>query len=131
VLAGVATADVAGRGLEAIVFDMASVATVPDPAPIPPPSDPQAIRACLTPTLAAEFDREWEVVLDRVKQSKDLADLHELLNKWRHIAYAEMRDPGLYYRMLSKAEQILRAGGNPDAVPFEEMQALVHQRRVR
>lgn len=82
----------------------------------------------MTPTLAAEFDREREIVLDRVKQSKDLADLHELLNKWRHIAYAEMRDPGVYYRMLSKAEQILRTGGNANAVPFEEMQALIHQR---
>ncbi|MGH3856742.1 MAG: DUF6247 family protein [Pseudonocardiaceae bacterium] len=115
---------------EVIVFDMGSVATVSDPAPVPP-SDPQAIRACLTPTLAAEFDREWEIVLDRVKQSKDLADLHELLNKWRHTAYAETRDPGSYYRMLSKAEQILRAGSNPDAVPFEEMQALIRQRQVR
>jgi hypothetical protein len=126
----VSAAGVADRGLGAIVFGMASVATVSDPGPVPPPSDPQAIRACLTSTLAAEFDREWEVVLDRVKQSKDLADLRELLNKWRHIAYAEIRDPGLYYRMLSKAEQILRTGGNPDAVPFEKMQALIHQRQV-
>jgi len=129
VLVGVGAAGVADRGPEAMVFNMASAATVPDPAPVPP-SDPRAIRACLTPTLAAEFDREWEVVLDRVKQSKDFADLRELLNKWRHIAYAEIRDPGLYYRMLSKAEQILRTGGNPDAVPFEEMQALIHQRQV-
>ncbi len=45
---------------------------------------------------AAEFDREWEIVLDRVKQSRDLADLHELLNKWRHTAYMELRDPGSY-----------------------------------
>jgi hypothetical protein len=43
----------------------------------------------------------------------------------------EMRDPGSYHRMLSKAERILRAGGNPDAVPFEEMQALIRQRQVR
>lgn len=99
-----------GRGYR---VHMGSVATVSDPAPVPP-SDPQAIRACLAPTLAAEFDREWEIVLDRVKQSKDLADLHELLHKWRHTAYAETRDPGSYYRMLSKAEQILRAGSNPD-----------------
>lgn len=114
-----------------MVIGMASVATVTDSAPVPPPADPQAIRACLPPTLVAEFDREWEIVLDRVKQSKDLADLHELLNKWRHTAYAEMRDPGSYHRMLSKAERILRAGGNPDAVPFEEMQALIRQRQVR
>jgi Family of unknown function (DUF6247) len=44
----------------------------------------------LTPALAAEFDREWETVLDRVKQSRDLVDLHELLNKWQHTAYMEM-----------------------------------------
>jgi hypothetical protein len=91
VLAGLGAAGVADRGLKAIVFDMAAVATFPDPAPVPPPSDSQAIRVCLTPTLAAEFDREWEVVFDGVKQSKDLTDLHELLNKWRHIAYAEMQ----------------------------------------
>jgi hypothetical protein len=72
----------------------------------PPPADPAAIRASLTPTLAAEFDREWDIVLDRVKQSKDLTNLHELLNKWQHTAYMEARDPGSYYRMLAKAEQI-------------------------
>lgn len=116
--------------LETIVCDMAAAAAVREPVPVPPPSDPQAIRACLTPMLAAEFDREWKIVLDRVKQSRDLADLYEMLNKWRHAAYAEIRDPGSCYRMLSKAEQILRAGGNPDAVPFEEIQALIRQRQV-
>ena len=93
-----------------------------------PPADPQAIRACLTPTLAAEFDHEWNIVLDRVKQSKDLTNLHELLNKWRHTAHMEMRDPGSYYRMLAKAEQIQRTGGNPDAASFEDMQALIQER---
>lgn len=108
----------------------ASPTTLPDPAPVPPAADPQAIRTCLTPTLAAEFDREWEIVLDRVKQSMDLSDLHAWLNKWRHTAYLEMRDPGAYYRMLAKAEQILHTGSNPDAVPYEEMQAVIRQRQV-
>jgi hypothetical protein len=71
---------------EAIVIGMASVAPVTDSAPVPPPADPQTIRACLP--LVAEFDGEWRIVLERVKQSEDLADLHELLNKWRHTAYA-------------------------------------------
>ena len=110
---------------------MASPAMTPNPAPTPPTADPQAIRACLTPTLAAEFDGEWRIVLDRVKQSQELADLHELLNKWQHIAYQEMRAPGSYYQMLAKAEQIMRTGGNPDAVPFEEMQALIRERQGR
>ncbi len=115
----------------AIACGMASPTTLPDPAPVPPAADPQAIRACLTPTLVAEFDREWEILLDRVKHSMDLADLHAWLNKWRHTAYMEMRDPGSYYRMLGKAEQILHTGSNPDAVPFEEMQALIRQRQDR
>jgi len=123
VLAGVGAVGVVTRVPAATVFDMASVATLPDPAPVPPPSDPQAIRACVTPTLVAEFDCEWKIVLDRVKQSKDLADLHELLNKWRHPLSMEMREPGSYYRMLGKAEQIMlevrrrpgRSGGVPVA----------------
>ncbi|MEO7193276.1 MAG: DUF6247 family protein [Pseudonocardiaceae bacterium] len=70
---------------------MTSAAALPEPVPVPPPPEPQAIRACLPPALAAAFDREWEIVLDRVKQSMNLADLHELLNKWRHTAYAPCR----------------------------------------
>ena len=101
-------------------------APLPDPAP--PSPDPQAIRACLTSALAAEFDSEWEIVLERAKQSKDLAGVHDLLDKWRHTAYLEMRDPGSYYLMLAKAKQITHTGHNLDAVSFEDMQALLRQR---
>lgn len=106
-------------------------APLPGTVPTPPSPDPQAIRACLTSALAAEFDSEWEIVLERAKQSQDLAGVHDLLNKWRHTAYLEMRDPGSYHRMLGKAEQIMRTGSNPDAVPFEDMQALIRQRLSR
>ena len=87
--------------------------------------------ARLTPALAAEFDSEWDIVLERAKQSKDLAGVHDLLNKWRHTAYMEMRDPGSHYRMLAKAEQIMRTGRNPDAVRFQDMQELIRQRLGR
>jgi Family of unknown function (DUF6247) len=109
---------------------MASPAT-PLPNPAPPPPDPQAIRTSLTPALATEFDHEWDIVLERAKQSKDLTEVHDLLTKWRHTAYMEMRDPGSHYRMLAKAEQILRTGRNPDAAPFEDMQELIRQRLGR
>lgn len=109
----------------------AAAANHPAGPPVPPPADPQAIRASLTPTLAGEFDYEWGIVLDRVKQSQDLADLHALLNKWRHTAYMEMREPGAYYRVLAKAEQIQRTGGNSDAVSFEDMQARIRERLGR
>jgi len=62
-----------------------------DHEPVPPPPDPQAIRAYLTPDVAAEFDAEWEIVLDKAKASKDLTPVHELLAKWRRFAYAELK----------------------------------------
>ena len=69
-------------------------------------------------------------MLDRVKQSQDLTDLHELLAKWRHIVHLELRDPGATYRILAKAEQIQRTGHNPDADPVD-LQALIEQRLGR
>jgi hypothetical protein len=87
---------------------MTAAASHPGGSPVPPPAEPRAIRACLTPTLVAEFDREWQLVLERVKQSQDLGDLYELLNKWQHTAFMEMREPGSYYRLLGRAEQIIR-----------------------
>jgi hypothetical protein len=113
------------------VMAMASPEHLSDHVPEPPPADPQAIRACLTSTLVAEFDREWELVLDRAKQDKDLGPIQSLLTKWRHLAYTEMRDPGSYYRLLAKAEQITRTGHNPDAASIEDMRALVERRSAR
>jgi hypothetical protein len=100
-------------------------------AVVPPAADPQAIRACLTPSLVAEFDSEWELVLDEAKQTKDMVPIHSLLNKWRHLAYAEMRDPGSYYRMLAKAEQIIRARRNSNASTIEDMRAMIDRRLGR
>jgi len=99
--------------------------------PSPPSADPREIRAALGPVLAAEFDHEWETVLDRVKQSMDLADLHGLLTKWRHTAYMELCEPGSYQRLLAKADEILATGHHPDAVPFEQMQAVIRRRQGR
>ncbi|MBA3744619.1 DUF6247 family protein [Sporichthya sp.] len=107
---------------------MVSPAPQPDTDSGPPPADPRAIRECLPPDLAAEFDREWVLVVDRVKQSMDLADLQTLLHKWQHTVVMERRDPGSYARMLADAEEILRTGVNPNAGSFEEMQAVIRRR---
>jgi hypothetical protein len=69
---------------------MASPAALsPDHGPVSPPPEPLAIRACLTPEVAAEFHAEWNTVLDEAKWSKDLAPARALLAKWRHFAYAD------------------------------------------
>jgi hypothetical protein len=106
-------------------------AGVPNPPAVPPAADPQAIRACLTPTLVAEFDREWETVLERAKQEKDMTSIHSLLTKWRHLAFAELQDPGSYFRLLAQAEQIERSGENPSAASVEDMRALIARRLGR
>lgn len=113
---------------------MASPATAlpPDHEPVPPPPDPQAIRACLTPDVAAAFDAEWEIVLDEAKQAKDLAPVHDLLHKWRHFAYAELKNPGTYFRMLATAAHTLATGKAPaSSISGEEMKAQIRQRLGR
>ncbi|GLY63754.1 hypothetical protein Atai01_03730 [Amycolatopsis taiwanensis] len=81
--------------------------------------------------MAAEFDAEWERALDRAKQSHDLAEVYELLHKWRHLAHSEQAAPGTYFRLLGKSEQITSTGQNPDAAPLEDMQAVIRQRLGR
>ncbi|MGH3684227.1 MAG: DUF6247 family protein [Pseudonocardiaceae bacterium] len=104
----------------------------PDREPVPPPPDPQAIRACLTPDVAAAFDAEWEFVLDEAKQAKDLAPVREMLHTWRHFAYAELKSPGTYFRMLATAARTLATGKTPEgSISGEEMKALIRQRLSR
>ena len=106
-------------------------APLPAANPAAPEAEPAAIRTCLSPRLVAEFDAEWDIALERAKASKDLAGVHSLLQKWRHLAYSELRDPGSYSRLLAKAEQIMSTGENPTAGSFEDMQALTRERLGR
>ncbi|MGH3624369.1 MAG: DUF6247 family protein [Sciscionella sp.] len=100
--------------------------------PVAPAADPVAIRGCLTPDVAAEFDREWEIVLDRAKQTKDLTPVHDLLAKWRHFAYAELKDPGSYFRLLATAAHTLATGEAPaGSVSGEEIKTLIRGRLGR
>jgi len=73
-------------------------------------SDPAAIRAELTPDLAASFDAEWEAVLEAAKRTQDLQAIHDLLTRWRFVASAEQASPGRYARALEAAERIVAAG---------------------
>lgn len=108
-----------------------AAAIPPGREPVPPP-DPVAIRACLTPEVAAEFDAEWNMVLDEAKQAKDLAPVQALLAKWRHFAYAEMKDPGSYFRLLATAARTLATGQAPaGSVSGDEVKALIRKRLGR
>lgn len=97
----------------------------------PPRADPQAVRACLPVTLVAEFDGEWELVLDQAKLSKELAPIQQLLFKWQQIAAAELASPGIYERMYAKAEEITRTGRNATAASIDDMRAVIDRRLKR
>lgn len=90
-----------------------SVPAAEPPGVRAPEADPVAIRACLTPEVAAVFDSEWEFVLEQAKASKDLAGIRDLLEKWRIWAYTELVEPGTYFRIQEQAERILQ-GWRPE-----------------
>lgn len=98
--------------------------------PVPPPLDPVAIRACLTVLVAAEFDREWGFVLDDARRAGNLEPVTVFLQRWRHVAYAELKEPGNYFRLMAKASQRL---ANPTATPpgstsADTVRALIRER---
>jgi len=68
-----------------VVNGMASSAP-PEPITGVPAAETAAIRSALNPTLHADFDCEWMIVLDRAKDGKEMSGVLELLIKWRHIA---------------------------------------------
>ena len=103
----------------------------PDPDDGTPAADPRAIRDSLPPTLVAEFDREWEFVLERAKQDIDLAPIRSLLTKWRHVAHAELREPGVSQRLAEKVDLIQETGQNPEAVSLQDVRRLIDQRLSR
>ena len=51
--------------------------------------------------------------------------MHELLAKWRHFAYAELKDPGSYFRLLATGQA--PAG----SISGDGMKALIRQRLGR
>jgi uncharacterized protein HemY len=103
----------------------------PEPLPGTPSADPRALRASLPSALVAEFDREWELVLEQAKQDMDLGPVRSLLTKWRHLAHAELRDPGVTSRLAEKVAEIERTGQNANAVPMDELRELIDRRLAR
>jgi hypothetical protein len=54
--------------------------------------------------LRAEFENEYEVV--RREARGDLTSTRVLLAKWRGVAAAEQKDPGISHRVLAEAAEL-------------------------
>ena len=70
-------------------------------------------------------------MLERAKQDMDLAPIRSLLTKWRHVAHAELRDPGVTKRVAEKVDLIQQTGQNPEAVSLRDVRKLIEQRLSR
>jgi hypothetical protein len=52
-----------------------------------------------------------------------------VLRNYHRIAWLTQRQgPEAHRRMLDKAAEIMRTGANPDAVPLEDVKALIRKR---
>ncbi len=67
-----------------------------------------ALGSTLPPLLRAEFATEYDVV----RRQADLTSTRVLLAKWRGVAAAEQKDPGISHRVLAEAAE-LQARLNP------------------
>jgi hypothetical protein len=116
-----------------MIETVTSSAAQPDPQHRVPAADPAAIRACLPTAVAAEFDRNWEAVMDRAKAEQDLTLVHDFLARWRIMAHAEMTDAGSYFRLMEQADRAVedarvgRASGG-ERVPGAQIKAMISAR---
>ncbi len=94
----------------------AAAAEPPEPGR-PPFADasPAQIRQALTPEDAADFDRQWQRLMQRATDKLDLTEVHEALECWRRVAWmTSAHGPNLYRKTLATAEQRLRTGERVD-----------------
>lgn len=66
-----------------------------------------AIRGALPPLLRAEFERESDIVCRESETATTTTSLSVLVAKWRAVAAAEARDPGISHRALAEAAELL------------------------
>ncbi|HEY0497318.1 MAG TPA: DUF6247 family protein [Kutzneria sp.] len=64
-----------------------------------------ALGPTLPVLLRAEFENEYEIV--RREARGDLTSTRVLLAKWRGVAAAEKKDPGISHRVLAETAQLL------------------------
>lgn len=99
-------------------------ASTPDRRPFAD-ATPAQIRDALDDREAAEFARQWRGAMDRARDRLDLAEVHDVLDAWRRIAWllSELGTAG-YRNMIASAEERVRTGERPPgSVPWEQLGA--------
>jgi hypothetical protein len=91
---------------------------------------PREVRAALIPEERADFDLSWRKALAEAAESLDLTGVQETLDSWRRVAMITVaHGHDAHRRMLRRAEHTTRTGElPPDAVPMEDIKAMVRER---
>jgi hypothetical protein len=100
------------------------------PVPVlPPETTPAAIRDALIDEERAEFERAYAEAMAEASRTLDLTRVLDVLRAYHRIAWlTQQQGPKAHRQMLDKAAEILRTGHNPDAVPVEDIRALIRER---
>ncbi|MDQ3405731.1 MAG: DUF6247 family protein [Actinomycetota bacterium] len=94
-----------------------------------PDTTPAAIRDALIDEERAEFERAYHEAIIEASQTMDLNRVLSVLRAYHRIAWlTQKQGPEMHRRMLAKAAAIVRTGENPDAVPMEDVKALINKR---
>ena len=103
---------------------------VVSPVPVlPPDTTPTAIRDALIDEERAEFERAYQDAVAEAGQTLDLSRVLDVLRNYHRIAWlTQQQGPEAHRRMLDKAAEIMCTGANPDAVPLEDVKALIRKR---
>jgi hypothetical protein len=103
------------------------------PVPVlPPETMPAAVRDALIDEERAEFEHAYREALAEAAETLDLTRVLEVLRNYHRIAWLTQRQgPQAHRRMLDKVAEILRTRENPDAVPIEDVKALICERLDR
>ncbi len=100
------------------------------PVPVlPPDTTPAAIRDALIDEERAEFETAYADAMAEASRTLDLTRVLDVLRAYHRIAWlTRQQGSEAHRRMLDKAAEILRTGSNPDAVPAEDVRALIRER---
>lgn len=100
------------------------------PVPVlPPDTTPTAIRDALIDEERVDFEHAYQAAMAEATRTLDLTGVLDVLRNYHRIAWLTQRQgPAAHRRMLDKASEILRTGGNPTGVPAEDIRALINER---
>jgi hypothetical protein len=80
----------------------------------------EEIGAALPGLLRFEFERERDIVLAETRTASSFVSVSVLLVKWRGVAEAEAREPGISHRVLAEvSEFVAKHGGTAESVPTQ------------